>query len=342
VSSLRIEGLTKRYPGSKGGIEGLTLDVDSGETLVLVGPSGCGKSTTLRLIAGLEVPDAGRVALEDRDLARVPPQDRDVAMVFQGFALYPHMTAAEILAFPLRMRDVPKERRAARVREVAELLSIEGLLDRRPAELSGGEKQRVAMGRALVRNPKLFLFDEPLSNLDAALRAELRTELGALLRDLGTTSLYVTHDQIEAMTLGRRIAVLRAGKLEQVGTARELYDEPANAFVATFVGQPPMNLISFDLQESRVADGGPLVGFRPEHAHLEAGDIALPGEVRSVEPLGAETHVWVLLDGDAPENERRACVRSPGFAGPEPGARVTVGVARDRLHVFDRATGARA
>ena len=214
---------------------------------MLVGPSGCGKSTALRIIAGLEPADAGAVRLDGRDITHAPPQDRDVAMVFQGYALYPHLTVRENIEFPLRMRRVPKADRATRVAEAAALLGLGKLLSRHPAELSGGERQRVAMGRAIVRSPKAFLFDEPLSNLDAALRAELRVELASLVRRLGTTSVYVTHDQVEAMTMADRIAVMRAGTLQQVGTPRAIYEAPANVFVASFLGSPPVNLVDLEV-----------------------------------------------------------------------------------------------
>ncbi|MCC6557363.1 MAG: ABC transporter ATP-binding protein, partial [Polyangiaceae bacterium] len=244
MAAISLRGLVRRFQGGdRPALAGLDLDVEDGELLVLVGPSGCGKSTALRLIAGLDAPDAGTVSIGGRDVGRVPPQDRDVAMVFQGYALYPHMTAREIMAFPLKMRGVPAAERARRVEEAAATLAIGRLLDRRPGELSGGERQRVAMGRAIVRAPKVFLFDEPLSNLDAALRAELRVELAALVRRLGTTSVYVTHDQVEAMTMGDRIAVLRAGELQQIGPPRSIYEDPANAFVAGFLGSPAINLI---------------------------------------------------------------------------------------------------
>ena len=334
VAEVAITGLSRRYPGGNAAaLLGLDLALASGELLVIVGPSGCGKSTTLRLVAGLDEPDAGDIRIAGRSMLGVPPQDRDVAMVFQGYALYPHMRAREILEFPLRMRGVAKAARVATVARVAELLGLGRLLDRRPGELSGGERQRVAMGRAIVREPSLFLFDEPLANLDAALRSELRSELGALVRRLGTTAMYVTHDHVEAMTLGDRIAVLCAGRLEQLGTPRELYERPATTFVAGFLGAPPMNLV--DVAALAVA-GLPAavrtLGVRPEHVRLgdaADGEVALAGEVSAVEPLGAETHVTVDL------GPSRVRLRVPGFDAPARGARVGLAVARDRLHAFD-------
>ncbi|MBM4357748.1 MAG: ABC transporter ATP-binding protein [Deltaproteobacteria bacterium] len=325
-------------------LDRLDLEVRDGELLVLVGPSGCGKSTVLRLIAGLEAPTAGRVVLDGKDLAAVPPQDRDVAMVFQGYALYPHLTVAENVAFPLEMRGVPRAERAARVREAAMTVGLSDKLDRLPAELSGGERQRVAMARAIVRRPKLFLFDEPLSNLDAKLRAELRVELAGLVRRLGATALYVTHDQGEAMTMGDRIAVLCGGALMQLDAPRALYDAPANRFVAGFVGTPAMNLVDLDEAGSsgavyagaRRAD---VVGFRPEtvsfvdDAKAPLGDegLRLSGKVVLVEPLGAETFVHV----DAGGTVVRA--RVEGFGGPALGREVRAVVPGRALHWFEGA-----
>ncbi|RMD78569.1 MAG: ABC transporter ATP-binding protein, partial [Gammaproteobacteria bacterium] len=248
MAELALEGLGKVFPDGTAALRGVDLAVGEGELLVLVGPSGCGKSTLLRLVAGLERPSAGRVRIGGRDVTTLPPQRRDVAMVFQNYALYPHLSVAGNLAFPLRMRGVPRAQRRRRVAEVAALLGLEGLLERRPGELSGGQRQRVAMGRALVRRPQVLLLDEPLSNLDARLRVQLRAELAALQRRTGVTTLHVTHDQAEAMTLGHRVAVLRAGRLEQVGQPEALYREPATAFVAAFLGSPGMNLLAARLE----------------------------------------------------------------------------------------------
>ena len=336
-----LDGVTKRFapdhPGQAppAALEGISLTASRGEFVVVVGPSGCGKSTALRIVAGLEEPDAGSVAIAGR-----PPQDRDVAMVFQGYALYPQMTAREILEFPLKMRGVPREQRARAVDEAAAMLRIERLLDRRPGELSGGERQRVAMGRAIVRKPRVFLFDEPLSNLDASLRGDIRIEIGQLVRRLGATALYVTHDHVEAMTLADRIAVMRAGRVLQIGTPREIYDRPATAFVGTFLGSPRMNLLPGHVEADaivagpfRVAwKGGKLparfeVGVRPEHVVLGQGD--QHGEVIAVEPLGPETHVVVRV-GDI---DIRA--RTSGFDTHRRGDRIPVSIDAERAIVFD-------
>jgi multiple sugar transport system ATP-binding protein len=326
-AEVRLEGVSKRFAEAARGeatpaaLEGISFEVARGELVVIVGPSGCGKSTTLRIVAGLEEPDGGTVTIAGRAMNGVAPQDRDVAMVFQGYALYPQMTAREILEFPLRMRGVAKAERARAVSEAAEMLRIERLLDRRPGELSGGERQRVAMGRAIVRKPRVFLFDEPLSNLDASLRADIRLEIGQLVRRLGATALYVTHDHVEAMTLADRIAVMRAGKLLQIDTPRVIYERPATSFVGGFLGSPRMNLVPAAVEGDALVAGPfrlPMpgaklparvaVGVRPEHVHVgDAGDAGAPGEIVAVEPLGAETHVVVKVGGQ----ELRA--RSHGF-----------------------------
>src|SRR5512132_874166 len=352
MAKVELRGLHRRYPGAEtSALDALDLDVDDGELLVLVGPSGCGKSTALRLIAGLDAPDGGSIRIDDRDVSKLPPQDRDVAMVFQGYALYPHLTVRENIGFPLKMRGVGGPERARRVDEVAAVLGLARLVDRRPGELSGGERQRVAMGRAIVRKPKVFLFDEPLSNLDAALRAELRVELSALVHRLGTTSLYVTHDQIEAMTMGSRIAVLRGGKLQQIGPPRAIYEDPANDFVAGFLGSPPMSWIDLERDWATLRGAGaelPIptglalpqrvkVGVRPEHIHLDASpahSVALGGEVVSVEPLGAETHV--LLDASG----TKIRVKTAGFDAPSRGAAVRVHLDPGALLWFDAESGA--
>lgn len=351
MATLELCGLTRRYAhGEATALTALDLEVGDGELLVLVGPSGCGKSTALRLIAGLETPDAGTVRLDGRDLAGVPPQDRDVAMVFQGYALYPHLTVRENIGFPLRMRRVSKAVCETRVGEAATLLGLGKLLERRPGELSGGERQRVAMGRAIVRSPKAFLFDEPLSNLDAALRAELRVELASLVRRLGTTSVYVTHDQVEAMTMGDRIAVMRAGTLQQVGAPRAIYEAPANVFVASFLGSPPVNLVELSVEGGSARAKGfdlPLpdgldvpervtVGIRPEHLHLGPGPASamhVEATLSAAEPLGAET----ILTLDASGTRVRA--RSHGFDAPARGEVVKLHVEPGAVLWFDSATG---
>ncbi|MDP9152508.1 MAG: ABC transporter ATP-binding protein [Myxococcota bacterium] len=341
-----LDGVTKAFsPERRGGAAVLALDRVSlsarrGEILVVVGPSGCGKSTTLRIVAGLEAPDTGEVTIAGRSMRGIAPQDRDVAMVFQGYALYPHMTAREIIEFPLKMRRISKREREVAIDEAAALLRIERLLDRRPGELSGGERQRVAMGRAIVRKPRVFLFDEPLSSLDASLRADIRLEIGQLVRRLGATALYVTHDHMEAMTLADRIAVMRGGRVLQTGSPREIYEQPNTAFVAAFLGSPRMNLLparvdadaivagAFRLPRPAGVSGGRLeVGVRPEHVSL--GRDGVRGEVIAVEPLGAETHVVVRVG----ENTLRAQTR--GFDAHARGDAVRVSIDSARVLVFD-------
>jgi multiple sugar transport system ATP-binding protein len=361
VPKLVLEGLRRLHPGARSAaLDDVSLDVGEGESLVLVGPSGCGKSTLLRLVAGLDEPSAGRILLGGRDLARVPPQDRDVAMVFQGYALYPHLTARQNLEFPLRMRKIPPKEREAAVSEAAALLSIERLLDRLPSELSGGERQRVAMGRAIVRRPKLFLFDEPLANLDAALRTTLRVELAELLRRLGATSLYVTHDQVEAMTVGHRVAVMRAGKVEQLGPPRSIYEAPKTLFVAGFLGSPPINAWPALSSERGATLGRALVGSsnetrslvvaaRPEHVQVTRGseslvgdasdDLELEAEVVAIEALGSETVVHARGTGAAKGLEIRS--KKAGFCDFSPGEAVVARVPRTRVALFLQSTGER-
>jgi multiple sugar transport system ATP-binding protein len=344
-----LDGVSKRFAPAKGGqpappaLRSITLGVARGEIVVVVGPSGCGKSTALRIVAGLEEPDAGTVTIAGRPMEGVAPQDRDVAMVFQGYALYPQMTAREILEFPLKMRGQPRDARVRAIAEAAALLRIEPLLDRRPGELSGGERQRVAMGRAIVRKPRVFLFDEPLSNLDASLRGDIRLEIGQLVRRLGATALYVTHDHVEAMTLADRIAVMRGGRLLQLATPREVYERPATSFVGTFLGSPRMNLVPARAEGDAIAAGpfhffrpaGTLparieVGIRPEHVALgDAPDAGEAGEILAVEPLGAETHVLVKVG----EQELRA--QLPGFDEHRRGDPVRVAIDPAHVLVFD-------
>jgi multiple sugar transport system ATP-binding protein len=366
MPAISLRGLTRRFPGAeRAALSALDLDLEDGELLVLVGPSGCGKSTALRLIAGLDTPDGGAIAIGGRDVSRVPPQDRDVAMVFQGYALYPHMTVRDIMAFPLKMRGVARAERAQKVERTAAMLGIGRLLDRRPGELSGGERQRVAMGRAIVRAPKVFLFDEPLSNLDAALRAELRVELASLVRRLGTTSIYVTHDQVEAMTMGDRIAVLRAGELQQIGAPREIYEAPANTFVAGFLGTPAINLLDLDLEGGRYRSAAvtlpappgvtlparATVGVRPEHLLVSFGAggaggadergasgverVEIEARILVAEPLGAETCLYLEASG------ARLRARAAGFVTPAPGEVVRARLDPGAVLWFDAASGAR-
>jgi multiple sugar transport system ATP-binding protein len=318
---IQLSNVSKRWGANRPALDGVTLSVARGEFVVVVGPSGCGKSTALRIVAGLEEPDSGAIAIGGRPMAGVAPQDRDVAMVFQGYALYPHMTAREILEFPLKMRGVPPVERRRLVAEAAATLRIESLLGRRPGEMSGGERQRVAMGRAIVRKPRVFLFDEPLSNLDASLRSDIRLEIGQLVRQLGATALYVTHDQVEAMTLADRIAVMRSGRLLQFGPPREVYERPTNSFVAGLLGSPRVNLFGARVEDGQLV-GGPFrfprpeaasagrveIGVRPEAVRLgEPAGVGEAGEIVAVEPLGAETHVIVRV-GDV---TLRAIARGP-------------------------------
>jgi sn-glycerol 3-phosphate transport system ATP-binding protein len=341
-----LDGVSKRFAPSDRkaappvALDRVTLTVERKEIVVVVGPSGCGKSTMLRIVAGLEEPEAGSVAIAGRAMKGVAPQDRDVAMVFQGYALYPQMTAREIIEFPLRMRGASRVQRTRAVDEAAAMLRIEKLLDRRPGELSGGERQRVAMGRAIVRKPRVFLFDEPLSNLDASLRGDIRLEIGQLVRRLEATALYVTHDHVEAMTLADRIAVMRAGKLLQLATPREVYERPATSFVGMFLGSPRMNLIAAHVDGNAIVagpfriprPGGALplqleIGVRPEH--IAFGDAGERGEVIAVEPLGAETHVVVRVGSCL----LRAHAR--GFDAVRRGDEVGVSIDASRVAVFD-------
>jgi multiple sugar transport system ATP-binding protein len=357
VAKLEIAGLDRTHPGAtRPTLKGVELVVEAGEVLVLVGPSGCGKSTLLRLVAGLDDPDGGSLRLDGRELAGIPPQERDVAMVFQGYALYPHMSVRENIGFPLRMRGVPPAERAKKVDEAAAMLGLGKLLERKPAELSGGERQRVAMGRAIVRRPKIFLFDEPLSNLDAALRTTLRVEIASLLRELDATALYVTHDQIEAMTVGHRIAVMRDGRIEQLGTPREVYESPATRFVAGFLGTPPIDQLEVEVKRGHAlvagrelplprgvrATGAAVIAFRPNDVRVSPSDepasesqLGWVVAVSATEPLGAETIVHFAVEGQA----MRAVV--PGFFDASLSETVRVSVDPERLHWFDAASGAR-
>jgi multiple sugar transport system ATP-binding protein len=315
TSGVSLDHVTKVYSGSVTAVDDISLEIADGEFMVLVGPSGCGKSTLLRTIAGLEEVSAGRVLIGGRDVTHIAPRERDIAMVFQNYALYPHMTVGENLGFALKLRKLPKQERAERVLQYAKKLGLEELLDRKPAELSGGQRQRVAMGRAMVREPKAFLMDEPLSNLDAKLRVSMRGELARLHERLGVTTIYVTHDQVEAMTLGQRVAVLRDGVLQQVDRPQVLFRRPANLFVAAFIGSPSMNLVEadaaggtvrfagFELPLSGTAatrNGQVILGIRPtDFSDGATADPALPRmRVRAeiVEDLGAETHVLFSID----------------------------------------------
>jgi multiple sugar transport system ATP-binding protein len=377
---IRLQNVTKVYPNGAKAVDDVSFEITDGEFMVLVGPSGCGKSTLLRVIAGLEAVTDGSVFIGEEDVTNVRPQDRDLAMVFQNYALYPHMTVAANLAFGLKLRHVTKGERDRRVGEVARTLGLDELLDRKPGELSGGQRQRVAMGRAMVREPKAFLMDEPLSNLDAKLRVTMRAELARLHERLGVTTVYVTHDQVEAMTLGHRVAVLRDGVLQQVDTAQRLFREPANLFVAAFIGSPSMNLVEADLEDGllrfagyelrlpdgpRLAERRVIVGIRPTDFQVgEHADPTLPRlRVRAsvVEDLGAESHVIFAIDAprvvaeavraaedqDEPTeallaDDKRALftARVDGQEFVAQGSELELAVDPRRMHFFDPSTGA--
>ena len=350
MASVTLRNLTKQFNSGNPALRDLSLEVRDGEFLVLLGPTGCGKTTTLRCIAGLEEPTDGQILIGERDVTQLSPGKRDVAMVFQNYSLYPHLTVRDNIAFPLALRRLARGDRERRVQAAAERLGLSDLLDRRPGELSGGERQRVALGRAIVREPKVFLFDEPLSNLDAQLRLGLRAELLQLHRDLGTTMVYVTHDQIEALTMGERIAVMHGGRLRQVGTPGEVYASPADAFVAGFVGSPGMNILtaapeadrkrvlacgSLRLRVPMNISGSVLLGVRPEHVELELPGIGVgDAEVRVVEPLGSDTLVHLDAGGAA------LVAKVQGIPLIRAGDRVGVRIDPMQLHLFD-ATGAR-
>ena len=343
VADLELIHLRKVYPGqARPVIPDLDLAIRSRELVVLVGPSGCGKSTTLRMIAGLEEPTQGAIRIAGRDVTQLPPSDRDIAMVFQSYALYPHMSVFENMAFGLRIRSVPFAEIERRVRAAAASLGLDAYLDRRPKELSGGQRQRVAIGRAVVRQPKVFLFDEPLSNLDAKLRSDMRREIARVHRESGATAVYVTHDQIEAMTLADRIVVLDQGIVLQRGTPAEIYDRPANRFVAGFFGTPAMNFLSprgpgfaIPLPDRARDAERVIVGVRPEQLSLQARSpdgIAVPGDVAMREVLGAE----VVLHVESAAGP--LTVRTDAHATPRPGETVQVWLDPRAIHVFDGIT----
>ncbi|MCP9944303.1 sn-glycerol-3-phosphate ABC transporter ATP-binding protein UgpC [Streptomyces somaliensis] len=375
MASVTFDKATRLYPGgTRPAVDRLDIEIADGEFLVLVGPSGCGKSTSLRMLAGLEDVDDGAIRIGDRDVTHLPPKDRDIAMVFQNYALYPHMTVADNMGFALKIAGVNKAEIRRKVEEAARILDLTEYLDRKPKALSGGQRQRVAMGRAIVREPRVFLMDEPLSNLDAKLRVSTRTQIASLQRRLGITTVYVTHDQVEALTMGDRVAVLRDGLLQQVDTPRNMYDRPANLFVAGFIGSPAMNLVEVPITDGGVTfgnsvvpvsrealaaatakgDGTVTVGIRPEHFDVvehggadaaralskdDSAPAGLAVSVSVVEELGADGYVYgSALVGGEPKD---LVVRVSGRSVPEKGSELHVVPRPGELHVFSTSTGER-
>ncbi|MFT8356542.1 ABC transporter ATP-binding protein [Bifidobacterium aquikefiri] len=370
MAEVVFEHVTRIYPGNdKPSVDDLNLDIKDGEFLVLVGPSGCGKSTTLRMLAGLEEVNKGRILIGGKDVTTMQPKDRDIAMVFQNYALYPHMTVADNMGFALKIAGTPKNEIRQRVEKAAEILDLTEYLDRKPKALSGGQRQRVAMGRAIVREPKVFLMDEPLSNLDAKLRVQTRTQIAALQRQLGVTTLYVTHDQTEALTMGDRIAVIKLGLLQQVGRPTELYDRPANVFVAGFIGSPSMNLNIHPVVNGQAKIGDDTIslpkeavdkltpednskivlGFRPEDASLAgpAEPDAFSLKVANVEDLGSDGYIYghILTDDSAAEDatmmsdqNNMTTVRVSPRELPAVGATVKIHIDPAKMHLFSTAT----
>ena len=347
MADLAIRNLVKRYDKTEV-LHGISLDVEDGEFVVFVGPSGCGKSTTLRLIAGLEDATSGEIVIGGRVVNNLEPKDRDIAMVFQNYAIYPHMTVRKNIGFGLRTSKMSTADKEARIDEVAGILGMTDLLSRKPSQLSGGQRQRVAIGRAMVRDPAVFLFDEPLSNLDAQLRTQMRLEIKKLHQRVGNTIIFVTHDQVEAMTMADRIVIMKDGHIQQVGTPAEVYHKPANTFVARFIGAPSMNMLSGTVANGALRlgsgevlelgleadDGHPVtVGVRPEDLHPGAGPALVRGPVTVREPLGHETLIYVEAEG------QEVIAKADGRTPPEVGEEVTLTAALDTLHIFDAATG---
>ena len=361
MATVSYREATRIYPGSDHpAVDKLTLEIGDGEFMVLVGPSGCGKSTSLRMLAGLEEINFGGVWIGDRDVTDLPPKDRDIAMVFQNYALYPHMTVADNMGFALKMQGVGKEERNRRVLEAATLLGLEEFLSRKPKALSGGQRQRVAMGRAIVRDPQVFLMDEPLSNLDAKLRVQTRTQIAQLQQRLGVTTVYVTHDQVEAMTMGDRVAVLKDGLLQQVDAPLNLYDKPCNLFVAGFIGSPAMNLMEAPIVDGGVkitdyvlpvprevldkSDGGKVwVGIRPETFQLSEDDgVGVLLDVATAEETGADAYLYGTLSGSDDHSSLDSGVqivaRVSGRSVPRSGSQVRLHVPADQVHIFNTTT----
>lgn len=370
MAEVKFDHVTRIYPGNtEPSVDDLNMEIKDGEFLVLVGPSGCGKSTTLRMLAGLEEVNQGSIMIGDTDVTNMQPKDRDIAMVFQNYALYPHMTVADNMGFALKIAGTPKAEIRKRVEEAAKILDLTEYLDRKPKALSGGQRQRVAMGRAIVRKPKVFLMDEPLSNLDAKLRVQTRTQIAALQRQLGVTTLYVTHDQTEALTMGDRIAVIKLGVLQQVGAPTELYDRPANVFVAGFIGSPSMNINTYPVVDGKAKigddtitlptevvdkltaeDGGKIVlGFRPEDASLasDADPDAFKLDVLNVEDLGSDGYIYgniVTGDSDSSrdtmmsDQNKMTTVRVNPRQLPKVGDTVRIHIDPTKMHLFSPAT----
>ena len=357
MATVTFRDATRIYPGNDTpSVDRLNIDIQDGEFLVLVGPSGCGKSTSLRMLAGLEPVDKGQIFIGERDVTQLAPKDRDIAMVFQNYALYPHMSVAENMGFALKIAGTPKEEIRRRVEEAAKLLDLSEYLERKPKALSGGQRQRVAMGRAIVREPQVFLMDEPLSNLDAKLRVQTRTQIASLQRRLGVTTVYVTHDQTEAMTMGDRVAVLKDGVLQQIDTPQNLYDHPNNVFVAGFIGSPAMNIVFAKVSEGGVILGGatlPIpadvmadakgkglaevqVGFRPEDLNVGEG---VGINVDFVEVLGVDAYVHGNVE--TPHGSQKVVVRTDGRRPPHAGDTIHVSINDNHIHVFDPNTGLR-
>ena len=356
MARLVLDNVDKVYDNGFWAVKDLSLDVEDGEFLVLVGPSGCGKSTSLRMLAGLEDVNEGRILIGDRDVTDIPPKDRDIAMVFQNYALYPHMTVAENMGFALKIAGVSKDEIRSRVEDAAKILDLTQYLDRKPKALSGGQRQRVAMGRAIVRSPQVFLMDEPLSNLDAKLRVQTRTQIASLQRRLGVTTVYVTHDQTEALTMGDRIAVLKDGVLQQVGTPRDLYEAPQNVFVAGFIGSPAMNLFDADVVEGGLKFGTAVakveratlgetkakkvtIGIRPEDVKVAKTGEGLPVDVDLVEELGADGYLYGHTEVDG--NRVDIVARVDGRSHPNAGDKVFITPEPNHIHVFDTESGLR-
>jgi sn-glycerol 3-phosphate transport system ATP-binding protein len=351
MAAIVLQDVRKVYAGGVEAVKGVSLDIADGELVVLVGPSGCGKSTLLRMVAGLETITTGTVSIGDRVVNKLEPAERDIAMVFQNYALYPHMTVYQNLAYGLKNRGTSKADIEVRVKRAADILEIGTFLDRKPRQLSGGQRQRVAMGRALVREPAAFLFDEPLSNLDAKLRVQMRVEIKRLQHELRTTSIYVTHDQLEAMTLADNLVVLNQGQIEQAGAPLDVYRKPASTFVAAFIGSPGMNLLDSEMAGvegepfSKAADGKPTtIGFRPEDVVLgdgqqqrAAGGLNIPVTVLAVEPVGSEAFVHGTVAGEGPQ----VVLRAPAETALSSGETVWASVPANRVHVFHRTTGRR-